>query len=241
MYWNRYDPRWGSTRIHVYWRSRSLRWMWNGGWWNFESHQTSSTSAEGDCYTTSNALLLLLRVLQGVLTKSKYYSTIGLLAETALSRVLRDVLSLPDIPELESHRLSELCRILNSMEGLFSEDPDQVWEHQSLKILLSHHILYQASFVVAYVPSWLKFSYLSELLVCFLHFSIVLHRWLWIRRHLWRTSHTCSSRVLWLISRLMNSCPWCERFSRIRRYGVIPSVRYLPSNLCPLDTLVVHI
>jgi centromere/kinetochore protein ZW10 len=32
------------------------------------------------------------------------------------------------------------------MEGLFSEDPDQ------------------PSFVVAYVPSWLKFSYLSELL-----------------------------------------------------------------------------
>ncbi|KAF8892247.1 hypothetical protein BD779DRAFT_1670573 [Infundibulicybe gibba] len=81
-----------------------------------------------------------------VLTKSKYYAAIGLVAEAALARILRDVLALPDIPEVESHRLSELCRILNALEGIFVEDPDQ------------------PSFVVAYVPSWLKYSYLSELL-----------------------------------------------------------------------------
>ena len=63
---------------------------------------------------------------QGILTKSKYYSAIGSIADAALSRMLRDIIALPDIPEIESHRLSELCRILNSMEGLFSEDPDQV-------------------------------------------------------------------------------------------------------------------
>jgi len=63
---------------------------------------------------------------QGILTKTKYYSAIGLVADAALSRILRDVIALPDIPEIESHRLSELCRILNAMEGLFSEDPDQV-------------------------------------------------------------------------------------------------------------------
>ncbi|KJA28051.1 hypothetical protein HYPSUDRAFT_178205 [Hypholoma sublateritium FD-334 SS-4] len=95
---------------------------------------------------TLKAIKRVAHRLKGILTKSKYYSTIGLLVETALSRILRDVLSLPDIPEIESHRLSELCRILNSTEGLFSEDAGQ------------------PSFVVAYVPSWLKFSYLSELL-----------------------------------------------------------------------------
>jgi centromere/kinetochore protein ZW10 len=82
-----------------------------------------------------------------ITSKTKYYQAVGRLADAALSRVLRDVIALPDIPELESQRLGELCRIFNSLEGLFSEDPTQ------------------SSFVVAYVPSWLKFSYLSELLV----------------------------------------------------------------------------
>lgn len=90
----------------------------------------------------------LAQRLKGVLTKSKYYTTIGMVTDAALSRILQDVLALPDIPEMESHRLSELCRILNALEGLFVEDPDPN----------------QPSFVVAYVPSWLKFSYLSELL-----------------------------------------------------------------------------
>ncbi|KAF9477590.1 hypothetical protein BDN70DRAFT_880982 [Pholiota conissans] len=88
----------------------------------------------------------LAQRLKGVLTKTKYYTALGIVAEAALSRILRDILALPDIPEIESHRLSELCRILNSMEGLFSDNPNQ------------------PSFVVGYVPSWLKFSYLSELL-----------------------------------------------------------------------------
>ena len=84
---------------------------------------------------------------KAVLTKSRYYDALGSVVEAALSRILGDVLALEDITETESHRLSELCRILNALEGQFVEDPDQ------------------PSFVVSYVPSWLKFSYLSELLV----------------------------------------------------------------------------
>lgn len=41
-------------------------------------------------------------------------------------RILGDILALPDITEVESHRLSELCRILHALEGLFIEDPEQV-------------------------------------------------------------------------------------------------------------------
>ncbi|KAF7356519.1 Dsl1-C domain-containing protein [Mycena venus] len=81
---------------------------------------------------------------KGILNKNKYYTAVGMVTEAALSRVLEDILALPDIPEVESHRLSELCRMLHALEALFIEDQDP--------------------FVVAYVPSWLKFSYLSELL-----------------------------------------------------------------------------
>jgi protein transport protein DSL1/ZW10 len=51
---------------------------------------------------------------------------IGLLTDAALSRVMQDILELSDIPEVESHKLSELCRILHALEGLFVEDYDQV-------------------------------------------------------------------------------------------------------------------
>lgn len=89
----------------------------------------------------------LCSLLQGILNKSKYYTALGMVTDAAVSRVLEDVLALPDIPEVESHRLSELCRLLHALEALFIEDANQ------------------ASFVADYVPSWFKFSYLSELLV----------------------------------------------------------------------------
>ena len=87
---------------------------------------------------------------QGILTKSKYYSAIGSVADAALSRILRDVIALSDIPEIESHRLSELCRILNAMEGLFSEDPDQVssiFLLHKLSPLLTPHPIDPAAFI----------------------------------------------------------------------------------------------
>ncbi|CCM02541.1 uncharacterized protein FIBRA_04643 [Fibroporia radiculosa] len=101
-----------------------------------------------ECESALSQVLQRVRQLaqewKGVLTKSKYYDAVGATAEAALSRVLADILALPDITADESHRLNELCHILNALEGLFVSD--------------------RTTFVVAYVPSWLKFSYLSELL-----------------------------------------------------------------------------
>lgn len=88
----------------------------------------------------------------------------GAIVEVSLERILENILAIPDIPEVESHKLSELCRILAALEGLFVEDFSEVcslcFDQDSLLIVV------QSSFVVSYVPSWLKFSYLSELLVC---------------------------------------------------------------------------
>ena len=52
---------------------------------------------------------------KAVLTKSRYYDALGSVVEAAPSRILGDVLALEDITETESHRLSELCRILSAL------------------------------------------------------------------------------------------------------------------------------
>ncbi|KAI0339634.1 hypothetical protein BDW22DRAFT_1361209 [Trametopsis cervina] len=111
---------------------------------------TTDQDQYDDCEAAVNQVLQDIRrfsqQVKSALPKSKYYQAIGTIVDAALSRILKDVLALADITEVESHKLSELCRIMNSLEGLFVEDPDL------------------PSFVVSYVPSWLKFSYLSELL-----------------------------------------------------------------------------
>ncbi|PAV20090.1 kinase subdomain-containing [Pyrrhoderma noxium] len=83
-----------------------------------------------------------------VLPHTKWLKATGRVVDAVLVRVLSDVLALGDIPEVDSRRLAELCRILSSLESSFFdlEDPNA------------------PSRVVEYVPSWLKFSYLSELL-----------------------------------------------------------------------------
>ncbi|KAG6826996.1 hypothetical protein H0H93_015941 [Arthromyces matolae] len=64
-------------------------------------------------------------LLQRILNKTKYYAAIGLIVEGVLNRTISDILALPDIPEVESHRLCELCHIFNALEGLFVEDASQ--------------------------------------------------------------------------------------------------------------------
>lgn len=102
---------------------------------------------------------------QPVLTKTKYYQAIGNFVNVALNRILNDILALSDITEQESHKLSEVCHILNAFEGLFVEDHSQVRLRPLIPLHSTEAAIYKPSFVVAYVPSWLKFSYLSELLV----------------------------------------------------------------------------
>ncbi|EJD07530.1 uncharacterized protein FOMMEDRAFT_115831 [Fomitiporia mediterranea MF3/22] len=83
-----------------------------------------------------------------VLPRTRWLRAAGRIVETVLSRVLEDILALPDIPELDSRRLGELCRILNSLEAIFVDADD----------------LNAPSMILDYVPSWLKYSYLAELL-----------------------------------------------------------------------------
>lgn len=64
--------------------------------------------------------------MQGTLTRTRHLTAIGLVINAVLSRILEEITALPDITAAESHKLSELCRIFNALEGLFVDDPEQV-------------------------------------------------------------------------------------------------------------------
>lgn len=109
---------------------------------------TSDEDRYDECEAAVTAVLQnikrLARAWKHVLPKGKYYIAVGNVVDGVLSRILDDILAIPDIPEVESHKLGELCRILFALEVIFVEDSE--------------------SLVASFVPSWLKFSYLSELL-----------------------------------------------------------------------------
>jgi len=63
---------------------------------------------------------------QGILPHGRHLTAVGKIVDAVLSRILEDITKLPDITADESHRISELCRILNALEGLFVEGPEQV-------------------------------------------------------------------------------------------------------------------
>lgn len=73
---------------------------------------------------TSDILVFSFRstafFIQEILTCSNYLRSIGLVVDAALFRIMDDVLSLQDIPEADSERLSELCEMLDSLQNLFA-------------------------------------------------------------------------------------------------------------------------
>jgi centromere/kinetochore protein ZW10 len=84
---------------------------------------------------------------KAVLPMTTYLSALGYLLDCAVQRISSDILALPDITEVESNRLNELVKLLHPLEQVFVSEPDQ------------------PSSIVAQVPHWLKFCYISELLV----------------------------------------------------------------------------
>ena len=57
--------------------------------------------------------------VQPILARTQHLTAIGRVVEQVLTYVLNAVLTLHDIPEVDSRRLAELCRVLSTLEGLF--------------------------------------------------------------------------------------------------------------------------
>ncbi|CAE6454428.1 unnamed protein product [Rhizoctonia solani] len=94
----------------------------------------------------THAIAKFSRDTKPVLSVVKYHLALGTLVEDILSRLTDDIISMHDIPETESHRLHDICKVMRTFESLFIPDGES-------DSMVSHH-----------VPSWFKYSYLSELL-----------------------------------------------------------------------------
>ncbi|KAK4683475.1 hypothetical protein P7C73_g6781, partial [Tremellales sp. Uapishka_1] len=119
-----------------------------------------------------HSLESLARVLKAVLPTSTYLSVTGYLLDYSVSRIATDILALDDITEIESNRLNELCKLLHPLESLFILQPEQVSSffpipYRDTKLTdkrLPSPSPQQPSSIVAQVPHWLRFCYISELL-----------------------------------------------------------------------------
>lgn len=98
-----------------------------------------------------------------VLPTTIYMIVLGYLLDEAVTRIVSDITDLQDITEIESNRLNEVLEPIRTLEEIFIVEPGQVRSvcHSSLGMDTKQ----KPSSIVAHVPHWLKFCYISELLV----------------------------------------------------------------------------
>ena len=150
-----------------------------------------------------------MRQTQGVLSRTKYFDALGSLVHFCLTCIMDDILALSDITEVESHRLSELCRILHALEGLFTDDPDQVRTSPSVA---PHNTHVDVAFFCCCMC-----SRMAQILVSFRAFGM----WFFLRqvetglnvflcrKPLWRTLATSLTKALLSTTRHRNWSSSC--------------------------------
>ncbi|PVG03395.1 hypothetical protein CPB86DRAFT_804351 [Serendipita vermifera] len=92
------------------------------------------------------SIVALARDLKEYLTASSCYHALGSTIDRLLQQIINDILTMDNISTIQSERIAGLCRILHPMDTLFPELENGV------------------STVASYVPSWLRFTYLSDIL-----------------------------------------------------------------------------
>jgi hypothetical protein len=103
-----------------------------------------------------------------------YLEVMGHLVDITISRIGKEILELRDITEIESIRLGELLDMVKTLEEIFVIIPEEVSRLYDGMWKSCTDVYHQPSRVVAQVPHWLKFCYISEILVCRISFY---HSW----------------------------------------------------------------
>lgn len=114
----------------------------------------------GECKNAMAAAVDRLRDLskewQPILSRSALLQSVGALLSTAVNKLIIDIEDLSDISDAESRRLAEICNYLSKLEDLFVPDPETNPNAASQPERIP--------MTAMYVPNWLKFQYLINIL-----------------------------------------------------------------------------
>lgn len=103
------------------------------------------------------------------LSHSALLQSVGSLVSTVVDKITRDILDMEDISEPESQRLASFCGQVSALDDLFlAEKPLQIGDDAEQE----HEAVPQT---LVYVPSWLRFQYLANILES----SLVDIKYLW--------------------------------------------------------------
>ncbi|KAK2748302.1 hypothetical protein FQN57_000960 [Myotisia sp. PD_48] len=92
---------------------------------------------------------------EGILSRSALLQSIGSLISTGINKMIIDIEDLSDISEPESQRLADFCSRVSKLEEYFLPDVDENANNPANE---------QISTIAVYVPNWLKFQYLMNIL-----------------------------------------------------------------------------
>ncbi|KLJ10717.1 hypothetical protein EMPG_13911 [Blastomyces silverae] len=115
----------------------------------------------GECENAVSATVDRMRHVhkewQSILSPSALLQSIGSLLSTVINKMILDIEDLSDISDAESQRLAEFCNKISKLEDLFlpeSKSGQDMAGEQSEAVPMT----------AMYVPNWLKFQYLSNIL-----------------------------------------------------------------------------
>lgn len=112
----------------------------------------------GECERAIDATVDRMRDVyrewQSILSRSALLQSIGSLLATGINKIITDVEDLSDISEPESQRLVGFCTSISKLEDLFlpSQEDTQLQTDEAIPM------------TAMYVPNWLKFQYLINIL-----------------------------------------------------------------------------
>jgi len=101
-----------------------------------------------------------------ILSRSALLQSIGSLLSRVIEKVVKDVEEMEDISEAESQRLTAFCSQISALEDLFLSERPAAGEGTNAESL---------PLTAVYVPNWLRFQYLSNILES----SLVDIKYLW--------------------------------------------------------------
>jgi protein transport protein DSL1/ZW10 len=125
-------------------------------------------SAECENAVTSviDRLRAVYREWRSILSRSALLQSIGSLLSTVIEKIVKDVEDMEDISEAESQRLAAFCGQFSALEDLFMAERTPAGEKPEGEAM---------PLTVVYVPNWLRFQYLANILES----SLVDIKYLW--------------------------------------------------------------